>query len=92
MDTDWNIGTFESELKRLGHVVRKLREGRRVIIFDGTTKTFYRFRLNPSEKRVFWIKEASLDKRNWVIQNTFFSLKYVMQNIYNNKVKNNIND
>jgi hypothetical protein len=86
------IESFEIEVKRMGHLVQKLREGRRVTIFDGTSKTFYRFRLNPSEKRVFWIKEASLDQRNWVIQNTFFSLRNVMQNIYNNKIKNNLND
>lgn len=92
MDTDWKIGTFETEVKRMRDVVQKLRQGRRVTIFDGTTKTFYRFRLNPSEKRVFWIKEASLDQHNWVIQSTYFSLRNVMQNIYNNKVKNNIND
>jgi len=88
----YEIQSFEIEVKRMDHIVQKLREGRRVTIFDGTTKTFYRFRLNPSEKRIFWIKEASLDQRNWVIQTTFFSLRYVMQNIYNNKVKNNIND
>ena len=88
----YQIGSFEEEVKRMGHIVQKLREGRRVTIFDGGGKTFYRFRLNPSEKRVFWIKEVSLDERNWVIQNTFFSLRNVMQNIYNNKVKNNIND
>jgi hypothetical protein len=86
------IESFEIEVKRMGNTVQKLREGRRVTIFDGSTKTFYRFRLNPSEKRVFWIQEASLDQRNWVIQNIYLSLKDVMRNIYNNKVRNNIND
>lgn len=88
----YEIQPFEIEVKRMGHLVQTFREGRRVTIFDGSTKTFYRFRLNPSEKRVFWIQEASLDQRNWVIQNIYLSLKDVMRNIYNNKVRNNIND
>lgn len=88
----YEIQPFEIEVKRMGNTVQKLREGRRVTIFDGSTKTFYRFRLNPSEKRVFWIQEASLDQRNWVIHNIYLSLKDVMRNIYNNKVRNNIND
>lgn len=86
------IEPFEIEVKRMGNTVQKLREGRRVTIFDGSTKTFYRFRLNPSEKRIFWIQEASLDQRNWVIQNIYLSLSDVMRNIYNNKVRNKIND
>ena len=69
-------------------IVKKLREGRRVTIFDSSTKTFIRFRLNPSEKRVCWVKEVSLDKRNWVIHSGFYSLHNVVKSINDNKEKN----
>lgn len=91
METN-KIESFEIEVKRMGHLVQKLREGRRVRIFDGSTNVFYRFRLDPSQKRVYWIKEASLDQMEWVQQEYFLSLKGVMKEIYRNKVRNNIND
>jgi hypothetical protein len=68
--------------------VKNLRDGRRVTIFDRSTKTFIRFRLNPSEKRICWIKEVSLDRRNWVNHNLYFSLHDVMLSIKQNKEKN----
>lgn len=87
-----SILPFEQEVKRMGHLVQKLREGRRSTIFDGSTKTFYRFRINPSEKRLFWLREASLDQRNWVTQNVYLRLRDVLKCVYDNKVRNNIND
>jgi hypothetical protein len=88
----YEIQPFETEVKRMGHLVQKLRESRKVTIFDGSTKTFYRFRLDRTEKRVYWIKEASLDQRNWIKQIYYLSLKGVMKEIYRNKVRNNIDD
>ena len=87
-----SILPFEQEVKRMVNTVQKLREGRRTTIFDGSTNTFYRFRINPSEKRIFWIREASLDQRNWVTQNVYLRLRDVLKLVYDNKVKNNIND
>ena len=87
-----SILPFEQEVKRMISVFDKLRNHQRVIIFDGSTKTFYRFRINPSERRLFWLREASLDQRNWVTQNVYLRLRDVLKFVYDNKVKNNIND
>lgn len=59
------------------HLIKNLRDHKRVLLY--LNKMFFRFRLNPSEKRIFWIKEISLDKRNWVIQNKYLSLKDVLE-------------
>lgn len=87
-----DIGTFEEEIKRFGRIVEKLRGRQTVTIFDGQDRTFYRFRLNPNEKSVCWIQEASLDRNNWVNQYPFCSLRGVLRRVYDNKVKNNIDD
>jgi len=89
---DIPIEPFEVEVKRMKHVFETLRNHRRLTIYDGSRKTFYRYRINPSERRLFWMQEASLDQRNWVTQHTYFSLRDVLKCVYDNKVRNNIND
>lgn len=91
-EKDIPILSFEVEVKRMKHVFETLRNHRRLTIYDGSTKTFYRFRINPSERRLFWIEEASLDQRNWVTQHTHRRFRDVLKLIYDNKVRNNIND
>jgi hypothetical protein len=87
-----SIGTFEDEVKRMGHIIEQLRTFKKIIMFDRSNKTFYRYRINPTEKRLYWMQEASLDQRNWITQHEYFSLKDVLKCVYNNKIKNNIND
>lgn len=60
----------------MGNVLNKLRNFKRVLLFDGSK--FIRFRVNPSERRLYWIREFSLDKRNWVIQDKYLRLKDVL--------------
>lgn len=91
-EKDIPILSFEVEVKRMSSAYEKLRHHRRLTIYDGSTKTFYRFRINPSERRLYWIEEASLDQRNWVSQHTHRRLRDVFIRIYDNKVKNHIND
>lgn len=70
--------------------VVKLRNKESIIIIDRSSKVFYRFRINPDESRLFWMKEASLDRRNWVSQNHFLSLKDVVLMIHRNKIDNQL--
>jgi hypothetical protein len=92
MDTDWEIGTFKQEVKRFGHIVKKLRNRKTVTIYDRSCNTFYRFVLDRREKRIFWKRDASKDQRNWVNQIKYLRLDGVLQLIYENKVRNKLND
>lgn len=61
-------------------LVRKLRNRQTVRFFDRNNKIFIAFCINRNEKcSVFWEKHVSLDKRNWVKQNEYLSLKDVLR-------------
>lgn len=89
---DHPILDFKTEVKRMGETVKTLRDRRSVTMFDRSRKTFHRFRINQFEDRLYWMQEASLDRRNWVEQHSYLSLSNVMRKIYNNKVNNGLND
>lgn len=81
---------FTNALTHYSQTVSKLRNREVVTYFNSHSNTFYRFRINPDEKQLFWMKEASLDKRNWVCQNHFLGLKDVLIMIYNIKINNHL--
>lgn len=70
--------------------VQKLRNKESITLLHSPSKVFYRFRINPDESRLFWMKEASLDRKNWVSQNHFLSLKDVVLMIHRNKIDNQL--
>ncbi len=51
-----------------------LRKGDPVRFYDPFTNTFIQFQLNKNEKRVFWERYASLDKKTWVKQASYYRL------------------
>lgn len=70
------------------NVFNKIRNHERVILYNG--ELFIRLRINPSEKRLYWIKEISFDKKSWTIQNTLLCLKDVLFIV--NQVKRDRNE
>ena len=58
--------------------VKALRNGENVRFFDKEKKCFVQFQLNKKESFICWERHGSLDKRNWVKQNEFLSIKDVL--------------
>lgn len=69
-------------------IIKKLRDGERVILFDSSSKRFIQLQINKADNRICWERWVSLDKSNWVCHNKFLSLKEVVQLINENKLKN----
>jgi hypothetical protein len=78
------------QLSDYSQKVLKLRHRESITMLEKPSNTFYRFRINKDESRLFWIREASLDRKNWVIQNHFLSLKDVIFFIYKIKATNHL--
>ncbi len=55
--------------------IKVLRQGEPIRFFDRMTKTYIQFQLNRNEKYIFWERYASLDKRTWLKQASYYSLK-----------------
>ena len=84
--------TLLSDIRMYSETVSKLRNRMVLTYFESPTKVFYRFRINPDEKRVFWMKEASLDRRNWIAQNHFLGIKDVIFEIIKIRRNNQLNE
>ena len=57
--------------------LKKLRNKQSLILFDTNTKLFHRIVFNGKESFICWRWLLSKDKRKWVEQNSFLSLKEV---------------
>jgi hypothetical protein len=57
--------------------LKKLRNGKDLIIFDRIERMFVGFKLNTKEKNICWKRLVSKDKRNWIVWNEYLSLKDV---------------
>lgn len=69
-------------------IIKKLRDGERVRLFDSSSKKFMQLQINKADNRICWERWVSLDKSNWVCYNKCLSLKEVVQLIDENKLKN----
>lgn len=58
--------------------LQTLRNRQRLNMWDTNTKTFYSFQLNKSADFICWEQWTSKDRRQWVKQNEYLSLKDVM--------------
>lgn len=57
--------------------IESLRNREALNLFDSEKKYFYKIQINKTEKRVYWERYASKDKKNWVKWNDRLSLKDV---------------
>ncbi len=57
--------------------VNRLRHGQPLKLF--LNKTFYQYQLNKDADRICWERYASTDKRNWIKQGEYFTLKSINQ-------------
>lgn len=67
--------------------LKKLRNGKNVILFDRIDKLFVGFKLNSTNNKICWKKFVSKDRKNWVLQNEYLSLKDINNTIINLKNK-----
>jgi len=72
-------------------VIQKLRNRQSLRFFNGERKSFNHFQINQKENKVYWERYESLDKMNWVLQNSYLTLKDVIHWIVKNKEKNKKN-
>lgn len=74
----------------MNETVKRLRDGLSVRLWDRQNKLFVHFQLNKKESFICWQRFHSKDKRNWVEQNSYLTLRDVMQ-IRNEIVNKNKN-
>lgn len=55
-------------------MLKKLRDGETLRLFDNKSRMFHQFQLNKNEDFICWKYFISYDKQNWVEQNTYLSL------------------
>jgi len=56
--------------------VSKLRHGQHLLFWDTDRKVFVLLQLNKEERAfICWKRSTSKDRRNWVVQNLYLSLK-----------------
>ena len=60
-------------------IVKKLRDGENLNLFDKNKKLFVRIQLNKQEQRVCWERWVSRDRKGWVNWNYYLDIKSVLQ-------------
>lgn len=59
-------------------IIQQLRHGERVTFYDRYDKMFVTYQLNRYEKRIYWERWVSKDRRNWLNWDKYLSLKDVL--------------
>lgn len=60
-------------------LIRKLRNREAINQFNPATKVFTKIQLNRKAGFICWQRFVSLDRRNWIEQQSYLSIKGVIQ-------------